>query len=432
VTRRELEAMTKTELLDRARAADVPGRSRMNKPALIDALADGEAAQDDSPTDEPASKDTAARDGRLMASAELEALDDRDFDISFRQVGSGEATEPPGSRRSGRQRRAALNARLSEFFDHDRRCDWSSLEGHPCGLPALRDDPGCVLHSDELDYNVILPIGGHLGFDTWPALFRHLWLASYDADPIGLDPIVAEVTWYLVNFLYFDYFKVEVEGIEHVPLDGAAILASNHGGAFLPYDGLMLTAAVANEAAIPRRLRVTATEVFNIIPFLAPWFRKAGGLYAARDDVHHALTSGALVGVFPEGEKGFMKPVWDAYEVQRFGRGGFVSIAEDAGVPIVPVAIVGAEEVHPAVSVSSRLAKLVQLFLPDQRVDQIAVVLNPIPLPVRWKIRFHPPVDPQHPGQAPDPLEMLEVAEGVRITIQDSLNDMLESRKHRF
>ena len=408
--------MTKAELLDLARAAGVPGRSRMNKAELIDALIV-------SPTPPPAANELPEDAGAIV---------EDDFDISFREVGTGSRVAAPGSRATGRERRAALNEKLSAFFDPEKRCTWTSLEGHTCGLPVVLGDTGCVLHGEHDVFDISLPIGGHLGFDTWPSLIRHLWLASYETDPIGLDPVVAEFTWHLVNFLYFDYFKVEVEGIEHVPSHGGAILAANHGGAALPYDALMMTAAVANEAAIPRRLRVTATELFNIVPFLAPWFRKAGGLYASRQDVQHALRAGHLVGVFPEGEKGFMKPVWDAYEVQRFGRGGFVSIAEHSGAPVVPVAIVGSEEVHPAVTVSTRLAKLVQLIMPEQRVEQIAVFLNPIPLPIRWKIRFHPPLHPEQIGTEPDPLAMLERAELVRETIQASLDDMLANRDGRF
>lgn len=418
MNRSDLERLTKAELIVRARELEIAGRSRMTKAELVDALIEPA-------TGPPASVPAAAVD-------DFASLDDGDFDISFREVGTGKPVSAPTPRPSGRARRAALNERLATFFDPSRRCGWTSLEGYTCGLPVVAGDTACVLHGQHDIFDVALPLGGHLGFDTWPAMLRHLWLAGYDTDPIGLDPVIAEMTWHLVNYLYFDYFKVEVEGIEHVPMDGGAVLVANHGGAALPYDGLMLTAAVCNEAPIPRRLRVTATELFNIIPFLAPWFRKAGGLYASRADVTHALRSGALVGVFPEGEKGFMKPVWNAYEVQRFGRGGFVSIAENVGVPIVPVAIVGSEEVHPAVTVSKRLAKLVQMFMPDQRVDQIAVFLNPIPLPIRWKIRFHPAVQPHHAGKDADPLEMLERAESIRATIQHSLNEMLRNRDGRF
>jgi 1-acyl-sn-glycerol-3-phosphate acyltransferase len=419
VTRHDLETATKAELMVMAQDIALPGRSRMTKGELIDALLAADAPDED-------------RGAVAGGAAALGDLGDDDFDISFREIDSGRPVDAPASRGSGRARRAALNDRFAAYFDPSRRCASTSLEGHTCGLPVVAGDTGCVLHGSHDIFDVILPIGGHLGFDTWPALLRQLWLAGYETDPIGLDPVVAEITWYLVNFLYFDYFRVEVEGVEHLPAAGGGMLVANHGGAALPYDGLMLTAAVANEGAVPRRLRVTATELFNIVPFLAPWFRKAGGIYAAREDVTYALRAGHLVGVFPEGEKGFMKPVWDAYEVQRFGRGGFVSIAEDTGVPIVPVAIVGSEEVHPAVTVSTRLAKLVQLVMPEQRVEQIAVFLNPIPLPIKWKIRFHPPVMPSHPGEPSDPLEMLERAEQIRATIQASLDAMLEERDRRF
>ena len=135
---------------------------------------------------------------------------------------------------------------------------------------------------------------------------------------------------------------------------------------------------------------------------------------------------------FPRAKRGFMKPVWNAYEVQRFGRGGFISIAEQAGVPIIPVAIIGSEEVHPAVTVSKRLARLVRLIMPEQRVEGVALFLNPLPLPVRWKIRFLPPIAPAHPGSPPDPLEMLEKTEAIRTEIQRNLDEMLAERTSLF
>jgi 1-acyl-sn-glycerol-3-phosphate acyltransferase len=123
-----------------------------------------------------------------------------------------------------------------------------------------------------------------------------------------------------------------------------------------------------------------------------------------------------------------MKPVWNAYEVQRFGRGGFVTLAEQAQAPIVPVAIIGSEEVHPAVSVSKRLARLVRLVFPDQRIEGVAVFLNPLPLPVKWTIRFLPRVEPSGRAELPDPLWLLERTEEIRGAIQAALNDMLARR----
>jgi 1-acyl-sn-glycerol-3-phosphate acyltransferase len=127
-----------------------------------------------------------------------------------------------------------------------------------------------------------------------------------------------------------------------------------------------------------------------------------------------------------------MKPVWDAYRVGRLGRGGFVEIAEEAGAPIVPVAIVGSEEVHPAVTTSKMLARLVRLVFPEQRVEEIAIALNPIPLPIRWKIRFLPPIPASGRASGLDALDQLERSEEIRRVIQDALDDILATRRTAF
>ncbi len=376
-----LSKLTKKELLDLARHHAIVGRSRMSKAELVDAL----SAVTAGPSDTPA------------------------------------GTSPD-------DRRAALAARLSSFVDHTKSCNWRSVEGHPCGLPVVKDHHRCALHGGIDNTDLAIPAMGRLGFDTWPTLLRHVWLATYDVDPIGLDPVVAEMLWHLVNYLYFDYFRVEVEGIENVPTAGPALLAANHGGAALPYDAVMLTLGVTNEMPVPRRPRVMATEVFNATPTLSHLYRKVGGVYAARADAEFLLREGHMVGVFPEGVRAFQKPFSQAYQVQRFGRGGFITMAERHGAPVVPVAIIGSDEVHPAVFSSKLLARVVRMIWPSQRVEEMAVYLNMIPLPIRWRIRFLPPVQPSHRGTDPDPLEMLERTEEVRSLIQTNLNEMLKQR----
>jgi len=407
----DLASLRKDELMELARRAQIRGRSRMTKAELITAL----RRPDDDPEPRPGAQ-----------SSSSEPVDADTF-----------GAEPPpiidittlfGSDGPGAQDRANLYERLSGFVDDSRRCPWRSAEGHPCGLPAAADANMCVLHGGLDIMDLAVPVLGRLGFDTWPTLLRQSWLASYSIDPIGLDPVVSEVAWHLLNYLYFDYFRVEVEGIEHLPMEGPAVVVSNHGGAALPYDGMLLSITAMNEAPLPRRIRVAATELFNLLPFVSHWYRKAGAVYASRDDARHVLESGHILGVFPEGERGFMKPVWNAYEVQRFGRGGFVTLAEQANAPIVPVAIIGSEEVHPAVSVSKRLARLVRLVVPEQRVEGVAVFLNPLPLPVKWRIRFLPPVLPSGAEALPDPLWLLERTETIRGTIQEALNHMLAER----
>ncbi len=401
MTREQLSALKKPELLDRARAIDLRGRSKMSKAELIDALVETESTGD-APSE-----------------------DDVGPMIPIPGVSQEDRVE-------ARARRTDLYDRLADLVDQERRCRWRSIEGHGCGLPVIRGKEACSLHSDSERYDNAVPITGRLGFDTWPTLLRHLHLATYDIDAIGLDPIVHEMVWHVLNGIYYDYFRVEVDGIENIPMDGPAMIVANHGGAALPYDAAMLALAVLNEAPKPRRVRVSATEIFNMLPWVSHMYRKVGAVYATREDARHLLERGAMLGVFPEGESGFMKPVWQAYHVQRFGRGGFVQLAEQTGTPIIPVAILGAEEVHPAVAVSKRLAQLVRFIFPQQRVEEIAVFLNPVPLPVRWRIRFLPPVMPENPGVEPDPLRMLERSEDIRRSVQTSLDTLLAGRGTAF
>jgi 1-acyl-sn-glycerol-3-phosphate acyltransferase len=370
--------MTKRQLLEIARTLGLAGRSNMTKQELIDALSTME--------------------------------------------------RPRSTDRTPQERRAALHARLNSFVDHSLSCNWRSAEGHPCGLPVIRNEANCSLHGGLHERDLAIPITGRLGFDTWPTVLRHLWLATYDVDPIGLDPVVSEMVWHLLNYLYFEYFRVEVEGVENIPTEGPVLLAANHGGAALPYDAAMLTLAVTNEMAVPRRPRVMATEVFNATPTLSHLYRKVGGVYASRSDAEFLLERGRLVGVFPEGVRAFQKPFSQAYRVQRFGRGGFITMAERHGAPVVPVAIVGSDEVHPALFSSQLLARVVRLIWPAQRVDEMAVYLNLIPLPIRWRVRFLDPIEPSHSGTDPDPLEMLERTETIRSLIQTNLDDLLTER----
>lgn len=322
-------------------------------------------------------------------------------------------------------RNATRHGRWLHLVDPTGHCCAPLPTGARCDLPLVRGRQRCVLHGGTRIGDVMLPVFGELGPHTWPALRRHQRMASYDPDALGVDPVATEIGWWLANFLYYDWFKVEVEGIENVPTEGPAVLVPNHAGAALPYDAVMLQLAVANEAEPPRRVRVIGTEIFNMLPFISHLYRRAGGAYAARSEAGWLLEQGHLVGVFPEGVAGFQKADTGTYRTTRFGRGGFVTLAAAHGAPIVPVAIIGSEEAHPVLFTSRRLANLVRLVFPDQRVDEMAVWLNPIPLPVRWRIRFLPPlVVPE----GPDRLTVLELTEETRRRVQAALDEMLESR----
>ncbi len=315
--------------------------------------------------------------------------------------------------------------RWRHLIDTDSRCAAPLPTGARCDLPIVRGQDRCVLHGGMDIGDLSIPAFGELGPHTWPELRRHQRMASYDPDTLGADPVATEIGWWLLNFLYHDWFKVEVQGVHHVPMDGPGILVPNHAGAALPYDAMMLQLAVANEAELPRRVRVIGTEIFNMLPFVSHLYRRAGGAFAGRSEATWALEQGHLLGVFPEGVAGFQKASTGTYQTTRFGRGGFASLAADHGAPVIPVAIIGSEEAHPVLFTSRRLADLVRLVFPDQRVEEMAVWLNPIPLPVRWRIRFLPPMEVP-PGA--DRLTILEVAEETRRRVQAALDDMVEDR----
>lgn len=390
-----LNRLSVQELRSLARALDLSGRSSMAKAQLVAAVADGLKAGEASP-----------------------------------QIPLHEFRRPGLMR--GEERRRVTNKRLGSLVDHDRICSFATIEGFACGLPTVRDRDRCALHGGTNSSDLAIPATGALGFETWPALIRHLQIASYDIDALGLDPVVAEVLWHLGNYLYFDYFRVETQGLANVPMEGAAVLAANHGGAAIPYDALMLQMAVTNEAPLPRRVRVIGTEIFNMVPTYSHLYRKSGAAYAAKEDAMWVLENGHLLGVFPEGVQGFQKSGSEAYQLQRFGRGGFVKLAMRSGAPIVPVAILGSEEVHPALFSSKRLAQLVRMVFPQQRVDEMAVWLNPIPLPVRWQIRFLEPIDVGPASDRLDRLAVLETAEEVRTVVQNALDAMLRERTSIF
>ena len=151
----------------------------------------------------------------------------------------------------------------------------------------------------------------------------------------------------MLNFYYRYWFRCDVEGIENIPSAGGALLASNHSGA-LPPDAPMIMQAIRNEHSAPRPLYMLGEDWFKGYPGIGMLANKVGMVSAHPANAHRLLhDEGRLVLVFPEGQKGTRKVFWQRYKLRRFGRGGFVRTALRAGVPIVPIAVVGAEEAMP-------------------------------------------------------------------------------------
>ena len=253
-------------------------------------------------------------------------------------------------------------------------------------------------------------------------------------DEFGFDPRFTERIFPFVHWLYRNYWRVETEGVENVPATGRALLAANHAGV-VPYDGAMIRTAIWAEHPQPRHARMLVVDWAFLMPFTSEFLLRTGNVLAHPDNATTLLEREELVGVFPEGIKGASKPYRERYRVRRFGRGGFVQVALRAGAPIVPVAVVGSEEVHPVLAEIPALARLLGLpSFPITLTFPWLGLLGAIPLPSKWLIAFGPPFETASlgPEAADDPALVLELSEEVRAWIQSALQRMLPRRKSIF
>jgi 1-acyl-sn-glycerol-3-phosphate acyltransferase len=256
---------------------------------------------------------------------------------------------------------------------------------------------------------------------------------DYVVDEFGFDPeFTTRVFLPAMRPLVRHWFRVEVRGVENLPLSGSALLVSNHAGT-LPLDGLVLNTVVFDE--IGRHVRLLGADLVFATPFSHDFARRIGATLACQEDAERLLSSDQLVAVFPEGFKGLGKPYADRYKLQRFGRGGFVSAAVRTQVPIVPVSIVGSEEIYPLIASAPALARAMGVpYFPITPLFPWLGVLGLIPLPSKWIISFGEAIatDELPPGAAEDPMVVFNVTDQVRETIQHALYALLMQRRSAF
>jgi 1-acyl-sn-glycerol-3-phosphate acyltransferase len=256
-----------------------------------------------------------------------------------------------------------------------------------------------------------------------------------EVDEFGFDPeFNSRLLIPAARLLYQQWFQIQMRGLEHVPGRGPAMLVANHSGV-LPLDAIMLQTGLHDDHPGHRNLRLLGADLVYEVPGLSYLARRAGHIRACPANAHRLLTDGELVGVFPEGFKGIGKPFSDRYQLRRFGRGGFAVSAIRAGAPIVPCAIVGAEEIYPMVGNAKSLARL--LRLPYFPVTPLFPWLGPvgaIPLPSKWIIEFCPPVptDGYPAASWQDPDVIADLAAAVRHTVQRKLDELLAERGPAF
>jgi len=265
------------------------------------------------------------------------------------------------------------------------------------------------------------------------AFLRRRLTGDYVVDEYGFDSdLTARFFMAMLRPIAQKWFRIEVRGAENIPTAGGALVVSNHSGT-LPLDGLMTMVAIHD--ATGRFLRPLGADLVFKLPFISGVARKGGATLACNEDAERMLSGGELVGVWPEGFKGIGKPYSERYKLQRFGRGGFVSAALRTGVPIVPLSVVGAEEIYPLVGNVPALARLLGVpYLPITPFFPLLGPLGMIPLPSKWLIEFGEPIrtDELDQGASDDPMLVFNVTDQVRETIQQTLYSLLMQRKSVF
>ena len=265
------------------------------------------------------------------------------------------------------------------------------------------------------------------------AFLRRRVTGDYVVDEYGFDREITERFFMTaLRPIAQKWFRIEVRGIENIPSDGGALVVSNHSGT-IPVDGLMTMVSIHDHTG--RFLRPLGADLVFKSPVVSTLARKGGTTLACNEDAERLLRGGELVGVWPEGFKGIGKPYAERYKLQRFGRGGFVSAALRTQVPIIPLSVVGAEEIFPIVANLPSLARVLGLpYLPITPLFPWLGPLGMVPLPSKWLLEFGEPIrtDEFDPGTAEDPMLVFNVTNEVRETIQSTLYSLLMQRQSVF
>lgn len=252
-----------------------------------------------------------------------------------------------------------------------------------------------------------------------------------DVDAWGRSERTRGIVRALFDPMYRRWFRTEWEGLEHVPRQGGALLVANHAGA-IPSDAPVIMHGIESELGRP--VYGLADYLFRSLPVAGTLWSRTGGVPAHPNNAYRLLhDEGQIVLVFPEGAKGPSKLYSERYQLRRFGRGGFVETAMRTGVPVVPLAVVGAEESMPVLARSPTLARLLRVpYLP---VTANMLALGPVGLfawfPAKFKLRVLEPVTFDVPPgrERYSRSRVMEEAEAIRTRIQEALYDMLSQRR---
>ncbi len=252
-----------------------------------------------------------------------------------------------------------------------------------------------------------------------------------DVDEWGRSEHMRELARRLYEPMYKYWFRAEWEGLEKIPTDGGALLVANHAGA-IPSDAPAIMHGIETE--LKRPVYGLADHLFKALPMVGTMWSRVGGVAAHPENAYRLLREQQqLVLVFPEGTKGPGKLYNERYKLRRFGRGGFVEIAMRAGVPIIPIAVVGAEESMPIVTKLPSVARLIGA--PYVPITANMLMFGPLGVlayfPAKFRLRVLDPVTFNVPPNQErySKSRVMEEGEAIRVQLQENLYDMLRARR---
>jgi len=250
-------------------------------------------------------------------------------------------------------------------------------------------------------------------------------------DEFGLDPEFRERLLPIFRLLYERYWRVDATGVRNVPRRGPTILVANHSGA-IPFDATMIACAL-HSAHHPRPARFLYDRFVENLPFVPQMYQRAGGVVASHANAERLLEKGELVGLFPEGVAGLSKLFSERYVLQPFSS-GFVRLALRYHATVVPVAVVGAEEIYPLVGRVRAIGKLMGIpYLPVTPFFPLLGPLGMIPLPTKWRMRFGTPIVLDATARhSHDGATVRALAEQVRVRVQRMVRTLLRRRDGVF
>lgn len=258
--------------------------------------------------------------------------------------------------------------------------------------------------------------------------------SSFGYDPFGLERESVMLAFLVFKALYKRWFRVESSGAENVPLEGPVLLTPNHSGVF-PIDGAMIAVDLCTKLKRPRIMRAVVDNFACCLPFINTFFARCGQVHGARGNVRDLLKQGEMVTLFPEGNRGTGKRYRERYKLRPFNV-GFMELSLMYKAPIVPAAVIGAEEQYPYMFNIKPLAKA--LHFPYLPVTPLVLLLGPVgllPLPTKYFIRYGEPLHfyREYPPEAVENVETVRnLVDRVRGRVQDLIEGGLRARKCVF